>query len=168
MSTATPLPGASSEHRGLSHWMARVLKELDKLRNAPDKDAVHDLRVAIRRCRSVAAVMREVDPDPAWHAMRRLPKKLFRKLGELRDTQIMDEWVAEHGAENDKLRVFLHDYFHQREPKLLQETLRLAGKFDEKEWNRLERKLRKRAPPGFPRAPAARVAWRRSASPSSA
>jgi len=37
--------------------------------------------------------------------MRRLPKKLFRKLGELRDTQIMDEWVAEHGAENDKLRV---------------------------------------------------------------
>ena len=145
MSTATTLPGASSEHRGLSHWMARVLKELDKLRNAPDKDAVHDLRVAIRRCRSVAAVMREVDPDPAWHAMRRLPKKLFRKLGELRDTQIMDEWVAEHGAENDKLRVFLHDYFHQREPKLLQETLRLAGKFEEKEWNRLERRLRKRS-----------------------
>jgi CHAD domain-containing protein len=81
--------------------MQRVPKELDALQSAPDKDAVHDLRVAIRRCRSVAAVMREVDPDPAWHEMRRLPKKLFRKLGELRDTQIMDEWVAEHGAEND-------------------------------------------------------------------
>jgi CHAD domain-containing protein len=144
MATATPVPGAPPEHRGLTYWMERVLKELDTLRNAPDKDAVHDLRVAIRRCRSVAAVTREVDPDPAWHEMRRLPKKLFRKLGELRDTQIMDEWVAEHGAENDKLRVALHNFFQEREPELLQEALRLADKFDEKSWQRLERKLRKR------------------------
>jgi CHAD domain-containing protein len=144
MATATPVPGVSPEHRGLTHWMQRVLKELDALRNSPDKDAVHDLRVAIRRCRSVAAVTREVDPDPAWHEMRRLPKKLFRKLGELRDTQIMDEWVAEHGAENDKLRFALHNFFQEREPKLLQEALRLADKFDEKSWQRLERKLRRR------------------------
>jgi len=144
MATATPIPGNLPEHRGLTHWMQRVPKELDALQTAPDKDAVHDLRVAIRRCRSVAAVMREVDPDPSWHEMRRLPKKLFRKLGELRDTQIMDEWVAEHGAENDKLRVILHNFFQEREPKLLQEALRLAGKFDAKGWQRLERKLRKR------------------------
>jgi len=144
MATALPIPGNPPEHRGLTHWMQRVPKELDALQTAPDKDAVHDLRVAIRRCRSVAAVMREVDPDPSWHAMRRLPKKLFRKLGELRDTQIMDEWVIEHGAENDKLRVALHNFFQEREPKLLQEALRLAGKFDEKTWQRLERKLRKR------------------------
>src|SRR5579863_10371610 len=144
MATATSLPGAPAEHRGLTHWMDRVVKELDALRNAPNKDAVHDLRVAIRRCRSVAAVMREVDPDPAWHAMRRLPKQLFRKLGELRDTQIMDEWVTAHGAENDKLRVALHSVFQETEPKLLQETTRLAGKFDRKAWQHLERKLRKR------------------------
>jgi CHAD domain-containing protein len=124
--------------------MQRVLKELDVLQSAPDKDAVHDLRVGIRRCRSIAAVMREVDPSPAWHEMRSLPKKLFRKLGELRDTQIMDEWVAEHGAENDKLRVALHTFFKEREPKLQQEALRLAAKFDDKAWQRLEGKLRKR------------------------
>lgn len=145
MATGSTLPGAPAEHRGLSYWMERVLEELDNLRKSPEKEAVHDLRVAIRRCRSVAAVMREIDPDPAWHEMRRLPKKLFRKLGELRDTQIMDEWVAEHGAENDKLRVALHSHFQEREPELLQQTLRLAGKFDGKEWQRLERKLRKRA-----------------------
>src|SRR5712664_4100334 len=144
MATASPIPGNPPEHRGLTHWMQRVPKELGVLQNAPDKDAVHDLRVAIRRCRSVAAVMREVDPDPAWHEMRRLPKKLFRKLGELRDTQIMDEWVAEHGAENDKLRVALHNFFQEREPELLREALRLASKFDGKSWQRLERKLHKR------------------------
>src|ERR1700737_5279509 len=144
MATPTALPGTPPEHRGLTHWMQQVPKELDALQSAPDKDAVHDLRVAIRRCRSVASVMREVDPDPAWHEMRRLPKKLFRKLGELRDAQIMDEWVAEHGAENDKLRIALHTLFRESEPKLLQESLRLGGKFDVKRWLHLERKLRKR------------------------
>jgi CHAD domain-containing protein len=144
MATVSPVSGSSPEHRGLTHWMERVLKELDALQSAPDKDAVHDLRVAIRRCRSIAAVMREVDPAPAWHEMRSFPKKLFRKLGELRDTQIMDEWVTEHGAENDKLRVTLHTFFQEREPKLQQEALRLAAKFDDKAWQHLEGKLRKR------------------------
>jgi CHAD domain-containing protein len=145
MATVEPVSGNPPEHRGLSYWTERVLRELEALQTAPDKDAVHDLRVAIRRCRSVAAVMREVDPSPAWHEMRSLPKKLFRKLGELRDTQIMDEWVTAHGAENDRLRITLHSFFQEREPKLLQEALRLAAKFDDKGWQRLEVKLRKRA-----------------------
>ena len=144
MATSVPVSGASPEHRGLPYWMERVLREIENLQTTPTKDAVHDLRVAIRRCRSVAAVMREVDSAPAWHEMRSLPKKLFRKLGELRDTQIMDEWVAEHGAENDKLRLTLHNFFQEREPKLRQEALRLCTKFDRKAWERLEGKLRKR------------------------
>jgi CHAD domain-containing protein len=151
MASVSTLSGAPAAHRGLPHWMDRVFKELDKLRTAPDKDAVHDLRVAIRRCRSVGAVMREVDPDPAWHQLRRVPKKLFRKLGELRDAQIMDEWVTEHGAENDKLRLLLHASFQAKEEKLTEEALRIAGKFDEKSWTHLSRKLSKRvrlAPPG--------------------
>ena len=61
--------------------MERVLKELDAVRTAPDADAIHDLRVAIRRCRSIAAVMEEVDPDPSWPELRRLARKLFRQLG---------------------------------------------------------------------------------------
>jgi len=154
MATVTALPGALTEHpslpkgaaqhRGLTQWMQRVVKELDNLRQSPDRDAVHDLRVAIRRCRSVGAVMREVDPDPAWHELRRVPKKLFRKLGQLRDTQIMSQWVKEHGAENDKLRALLDEMFQAREPKLTEEAVRLAEKFDEKNWKRLERRLRKR------------------------
>src|SRR5258708_17309942 len=70
MATLTALPsGARPEHRGLSFWMDRVVKELEKVRSSREADAVHDLRVAIRRCRSVAAVMEEVDLDPAWPAM---------------------------------------------------------------------------------------------------
>jgi CHAD domain-containing protein len=58
MATVTTLPSDSQlEHRGLSFWMDRVVKELENVRSSPDADAVHDLRVAIRRCRSVASAM---------------------------------------------------------------------------------------------------------------
>ena len=53
------LTGSRPERRGLSHWMNRVLEELGSLQTSPDPDTVHDLRVAIRRCRSLAAVMEE-------------------------------------------------------------------------------------------------------------
>jgi CHAD domain-containing protein len=145
MAIVTTLPGAQVEHRGLTHWMDRVLKELDHVRKEPETDAVHDLRVAIRRCRSVAAVMQEVDPDPAWHQIRRVPKKLFRKLGHLRDAQMMDEWVKKLAAGDDPVRGQLHATFQANELELRQRALRAAEKFDAKSWKRLERKLRKRA-----------------------
>jgi CHAD domain-containing protein len=151
MATVTALLGASQEHRGLDHWMHRVSAELAKLHHAPDKDTVHDLRVAIRRCRSVGAVMAEIDPNPVWREMRHLPRKLFRRLGALRDAQIMGGWVRAHGAENDRLRLLLQEHFASREPKLFDDALRSAAKFDEKSWKRLDRKLRKRialVPPG--------------------
>src|SRR5262249_21423972 len=145
MASVTSLPGPQPEHRGLSYWMERVLKELEHVREAPDTDAVHDIRVAIRRCRSVGAVMEEVDPDPAWQEMRRVPRKLFRKLGELRDAQVMDEWVKELAPDHDPLRNQLHAAFQAGENDLHDTALRAAKKFDEKAWIRLERKLRKRA-----------------------
>src|SRR5271166_2642167 len=104
MATVSTIPGSRGEQRGLTYWMERVLKELDEVRTAPDPDAVHDLRVALRRCRSLAAVMEEVDPDPAWPQMRKLGRKLFRQLGALRDTQVLEEWVARLGGEEDPVR----------------------------------------------------------------
>jgi CHAD domain-containing protein len=145
MATVTTLPGAHAEHRGLTYWMDRVLRELDHVRKEPETDAVHDLRVAIRRCRSVAAVMQEVDPDPAWNQVRRVPKRLFRKLGDLRDAQVMDEWVKKLAVSDDPVRAQLHVAFQTNELELRQRALRAAEKFDAKSWKRLERKLRKRA-----------------------
>ena len=34
-----------------------------------------------------------LDPDPAWKAMKKAGKRVFQSLGELRDTQIMMEWI---------------------------------------------------------------------------
>lgn len=146
MATVTPLPsGSHPEHRGLSFWMDRVIKELENVRSSPDADVVHDLRVAIRRCRSVAAVMEEVDPDPAWPAMRKVARKLFRGLGALRDAQAMDEWVKKLAPETDPVRTHLQASFESGEPNLRENALRIAAKFDQKSWKRLERTLRQRS-----------------------
>ena len=146
MATVTPLPSSPhTEHRGLSFWMDRVIKELENVRSSPDTDAVHDLRVAIRRCRSVAAAMGEVDPDPAWTAMRKVARKLFRGLGALRDAQVIDQWVKKLAPETDPVRAHLQTAFESSESNLQASVLRLAGKFDQKSWRRLERTLRQRS-----------------------
>jgi CHAD domain-containing protein len=145
MATVATLAGASSEHRGLAFWMDRVLEELGNVRASLDADAVHDLRVAIRRCRSVAAVMEEVDPDPAWHEMRKVARKLFHGLGMLRDAQVMAEWVNKLGPEVDPVRTQLQASLETKAPRLREQADRAAAKFDDKTWNRLERRLRQRS-----------------------
>ena len=78
---------------GLRYWMLRVLQECDKVSADFSADPVHDLRVALRRCRSMADGMMAMDPDRNWKAMKKAGKQLFQRLGALRDVQIMMEWV---------------------------------------------------------------------------
>jgi CHAD domain-containing protein len=125
--------------------MERVLKELDAVRESPDPDAVHDLRVAIRRCRSVASVMEEVDADPAWRDMRKLGRKLFHQLGELRDTQVLEDWTNSLGAESDAVRERLLSAFLAQEKELQSAALKAVEKFDQKAWKKLERKLQRQS-----------------------
>jgi CHAD domain-containing protein len=125
--------------------MERALKELEKVRTSPEPDAVHDLRVALRRCRSVAAVMEEVDPDGSWREMRKLGRKLFRHLGELRDVQVLEDWTKKLGAESDPVRLQLLSLFEKQEGELRESATWAAGRFDEKAWKKLERGLQSRA-----------------------
>ncbi|MGA9307433.1 MAG: CHAD domain-containing protein, partial [Candidatus Sulfotelmatobacter sp.] len=78
---------------GLRYWMLRVLEECDHAAADFAADPVHDLRVSLRRCRSLADGLYALDPDPNWKAMRKAGKRLFQRLGALRDIQIMMEWI---------------------------------------------------------------------------
>ncbi len=78
---------------GLRVWMERVLIECDRVAAGFDADPVHDLRVALRRCRSLADGMIAIDPDSSWKDMKKAGRKLFQALGELRDMQVMLEWI---------------------------------------------------------------------------
>ncbi|HEY6769443.1 MAG TPA: CHAD domain-containing protein [Candidatus Sulfotelmatobacter sp.] len=85
--------GKPARTTGLNHWMKQVLEECDHASANFDADAVHDLRVALRRCRSMADGLRAIDPDPEWKAMKKAGKQLFQRLGDLRDVQVMMEWI---------------------------------------------------------------------------
>jgi CHAD domain-containing protein/HD superfamily phosphodiesterase len=78
---------------GLSYWMLRVLDECDNVSANFGADPVHDLRVCLRRCRSLADGLMALDPDPNWKAMKKAGKRLFQRLGDLRDVHVMMEWV---------------------------------------------------------------------------
>src|SRR5579864_4256198 len=73
--------------------MLRVLDECDHVAADFSADPVHDLRVALRRCRSLADGMMAMDPNPDWKHMKKAGKRLFQSLGTLRDVQIMMEWI---------------------------------------------------------------------------
>lgn len=70
-----------------------MLQECDSAAASFQPDPVHHLRVALRRCRSLADSMIAMDPDRNWKAMKKAGKKLFQSLGALRDVQIMMEWI---------------------------------------------------------------------------
>jgi CHAD domain-containing protein len=92
LSSTTHTPRAKKT-TGLRYWMLRVLEECDHVAADFHTDPVHDLRVSLRRCRSLADGLNALDPNPDWKAMRKAGKRLFQRLGALRDIQIMMEWI---------------------------------------------------------------------------
>jgi CHAD domain-containing protein/HD superfamily phosphodiesterase len=86
-------PTRKKKTSGLRYWMLRVLEECDNVSTNFDPDPVHDLRVSLRRCRSLADGLMALDPDPEWKAMKKAGKRLFQRLGDLRDIHVMEEWV---------------------------------------------------------------------------
>ena len=58
--------GGTAKRIGLEAWMERVLLKAEEARHGWDANAVHDLRVALRRCRTMADALSEVNPGPGW------------------------------------------------------------------------------------------------------
>jgi CHAD domain-containing protein/HD superfamily phosphodiesterase len=103
-----PLPIAAkirpSQTVGLRYWMLRVLEECDNVATDLLPDPVHDLRVSLRRCRSLADGLMALDPDPAWKAMKKAGRRLFQRLGDLRDIHVMEEWIDKLDPAKETLR----------------------------------------------------------------
>ena len=135
----------SPDKLGLAFWMNRVLEECE--RAAPDLavDPVHDLRVSLRRCRSMAEGIMAVDPDPGWRAMRKAGKRLFSSLGELRDVQVMQEWVQRLGSPDDSVTADLLLYLREREHQLKEAAILSLGEFDTRQWAHWSKQLPRRA-----------------------
>lgn len=144
---------AKQEERGLRYWMERVIAEAEKANNGFKADPVHDLRTAMRRCRSIAEGFAAIDPEPAWKKMRKAAKPLFSALGDLRDVQVQMEWVEKIATKGDPVRGKLLDHFQQREDQLKSAAGVALSGFDLNQWSQWTGLLDERAhrlPPGDP------------------
>ncbi|HUN90316.1 MAG TPA: CHAD domain-containing protein [Terriglobales bacterium] len=124
----------TKQERGLEYWMERVIQEADKARRGFEADPVHDLRVAIRRCRSMGDGFRMLDPNPTWQKMRKAGKAVFSALGELRDVQVQMEWLDKLSQPGDPVHNKLMAYFQHREAELKQAASIALANFDTAQW----------------------------------
>ena len=136
---------AEPKRVGLRFWMAAVLTERERAGRCLDADAVHDLRVALRRCRSMADGFVTFDPHPAWRAMKREGKSLFRGLGELRDAQVMIEWCRRLGTPGDGATERLLQYLESRQQRLKEDALAALKSFNAGKWRNWSGQLAGRA-----------------------
>jgi CHAD domain-containing protein len=153
-----PKPASPKPKLGLRAWMERVLVECDRAAAGFDADPVHDLRVALRRCRSLADGLMAIDPDSSWKDMKKAGKKLFQGLGELRDMQVMEEWIEKLSgtrgitdpaagdlSSGDPVAMKLIDHLHAREAECKQHAFKDLNQFDRKQWRQWSRTLPQRA-----------------------
>jgi CHAD domain-containing protein len=128
------IPPTAGKKSGLGYWMTEVLKEAEKVSAGFDEDGVHDLRVALRRCRSIAEGYQAIDPDPAWKKMRKAGKELFVSLGDLRDCHVMMEWIEKLGPAEDPIAQKLLVYSKSQEQIFKTQAEQVVQKFNRKQW----------------------------------
>ncbi len=130
---------------GLPYWMERVLEEVDGARRNLTVDRVHDLRVALRRCRSMAEGFMGIDPDKTWKSLQREGRQLFRRLGQLRDLQVLGMWIHSLGDPVDPVSLAMLAHMGQQEQGLERAAADALLAFNDTKWRRWISKLGVRA-----------------------
>ena len=144
MATVTSRDTTRPRRLALAAQMRRVSKALRRVDASLEGQAVHRLRVALRRCRTIAVLMEEVDPHPAWVEMQRRSRKLFRRLGSLRDAQVLESWITNLAPADDAVREALLAVLNDRQAKPRAQVQRAVEQFDRRAWKRLARTLERR------------------------
>ncbi|MEW6775130.1 MAG: CHAD domain-containing protein [Bdellovibrionota bacterium] len=87
----------------LAYWMGEVLRQHRRAGRNLEEKPVHDLRAALRRCRSLAEGIRDFDDHKRWRRFSEEIRSLFRPLGNLRDIQVELQWLEKLGGESDPI-----------------------------------------------------------------
>jgi CHAD domain-containing protein len=149
-----PTYNSESGKSGLGHWARRVLKECDRATKQFDPDSIHDLRVALRQCLSIAEGVSEFDPHPGWKRLKHSAKQLLKHLGQLRDAHVLLDWVGRLDLSATEQGKALKNLLEQEESSYHAEAVRALASLDHKKWKSLAKQLRPRAdsiePDGLP------------------
>jgi len=141
-----PMPASlAPKSFGLDVWMRRVLERAEAVRSDWDEESVHDLRVALRRCRTMADALSEVNPGPGWRKLKKHSRKLFHALGGLRDVQVKQAWVKKLAPAGDPVRKHMLLLLARQARETRESAERALNAFDRKEWRKTLRKLSSKA-----------------------
>lgn len=131
--------------RALDRSLRRVRTEQALAVDGLAPEPVHDLRVALRRCRSLAEGFSVLNPHPGWRHLRKACKELLRGLAELRDAQVTDEWVCRLGLNKRPAGAALVADLARGQRHGHRAARRALADFSRKRWKRWRRRLPRRA-----------------------
>jgi len=117
-----------------ARWMDAVIEQHAAASRALEADPVHDLRVALRRCLSMAEVFLALDPDPAWRDMHKQGRRIFKSLGHLRDTHVLRDWVKRIAPEEGPIAKALLGQLDEKEREEEREVRKALRRFNRKRW----------------------------------
>jgi CHAD domain-containing protein len=123
--------------------MDRVLEEQSNVGGALPAEPVHDLRISLRRCILIADVMMDLDLGCDWKAMRKSARRTFQRLGTLRDTQVLTEWIEKLGTPGESTTDVLLGELKKKHEQDRIDARAAVREFDRKEWRAWRRECAK-------------------------
>jgi CHAD domain-containing protein len=127
-------PSFDAASAGLAKRMNQVTRLLATADTDLSEKVTHDLRVAIRRCRSVAYGAKAFDPEGPWRRMSKELRRVFRVLGYLRDLHVMGMWIEKLGKASDPVKRKVVAILQRRELTHLETIHKTFGHFDRDSW----------------------------------
>lgn len=131
----------SPASQALEHCLRRALRNHKRALRKLKADPVHDFRVALRRCRSLAEGLHAVDSDPVWARLRKSSKKQQQALSDLRDIQVLTNWLKPLGLTAGPVGEALASYFKKQERRAQKDARSSLKMFPRKRWKRWLRRL---------------------------
>jgi CHAD domain-containing protein len=131
----------STTSRALERSLQRALRNHKRARKRLKTEPVHDFRVALRRCRSLAEGLSAIDSDPVWRRLRKAAKRQQSALSDLRDLQVLQNWLKPLRVTKGPVGRALASYFKKHERRARRDAERSLKSFPRKRWKRWLRRL---------------------------
>jgi CHAD domain-containing protein len=135
----------SRASEALNRSLQRALRHQKQARTKLKANPVHDFRVALRRCRTLAEGLSAIDPDPIWRRLRKAAKRLQGGMSDLRDVQVLEGWLKPLRLTSGPAARALGSHFKKEERRAKREARKALKSFPRKRWKRWLRRLPEKA-----------------------
>jgi len=135
----------SGASRSLKRSLERALRNHRRAGKKLQADPVHDLRVSLRRCRSLVEGLAAIDADPVWRRLRKVSKNHQSALSDLRDLQVLENWLKPLRLTTGPLGDALAARLKKEQRRASRKARRSLDSFPRGRWKRWLRRLPGRA-----------------------